>query len=564
VLLLDPLESLQRLAADAQERTEDGNPNVTIVAIDEQALDLHGRLSDWGATRHADVIANLSEAGANVIIYDVLFGHRSADGDILWTPWEWETPLREAIFAAKYQDPPTRVILAAVGQGAPSLEDDGVVYETIVGPFDRLLIAGAIPAVANLITGDDGRVRHIPTVVLDGQGGVRGLEGFVRQEALPSMALAAAYGGRDVPQPIPLEGDNLDVLGVSVPLEEGQTMRINYVGGSDRFTTIPFNDALDGTFDPSLVEGHVVIVGLLASAADVHSVPLLGSAHGVEVHANALHTLLSARFLEPVADWVTFLTSVVFVFAAALVVPRLRLLFTFLGLIGVIVVYVLAGNVLYHSGQIIDFVDPPLALALATVAALVYREASERASQREMQDLFGSMVTILFTDVEGSTALTDRLGDARARALLREHERITREALKSHGGAEVKTMGDGFMTSFSSATKALECAIAMQRAFEERNTGHETRDTEIKVRIGLNAGEPIAEDDPEGRADLFGTAVNMAARIAAKADGGEVLASNVVRELVAGKGFLFNDRGDTELRGFEDPVRLYEVRWRAD
>ncbi len=76
--------------------------------------------------------------------------------------------------------------------------------------------------------------------------------------------------------------------------------------------------------------------------------------------------------------------------------------------------------------------------------------------------------TILFTDVEGSTALTQRLGDAKARQVLREHERMVREALKAHGGSEVKTMGDGFMASFSSATKALECAIAMQRAFAEQ------------------------------------------------------------------------------------------------
>jgi len=174
-------------------------------------------------------------------------------------------------------------------------------------------------------------------------------------------------------------------------------------------------------------------------------------------------------------------------------------------------------------------------------------------------DAPGAFRTILFTDVEGSTALTDRLGDAKARDLLHEHERITREALKAHDGSEVKTMGDGFMASFSSATKALECAIAIQSAFAERNR---TADEPIKVRIGLNAGEPIAEDDPGGRGDLFGTAVNMAARIASKADAGEILASNVVRELVAGKEFLFNDRGDTELRGFEDPVRVYEVRWR--
>ena len=79
------------------------------------------------------------------------------------------------------------------------------------------------------------------------------------------------------------------------------------------------------------------------------------------------------------------------------------------------------------------------------------------------------------------------------------------------------------------------------------------------MRIGLEAGEPIAEED-----DLFGTAVITAARIAAKAGGAEILTSDTVRGLVAGKGFLFADRGDTALRGFEDPVRLYEVRWRED
>ena len=214
----------------------------------------------------------------------------------------------------------------------------------------------------------------------------------------------------------------------------------------------------------------------------------------------------------------------------------------------------------------------------------------------------GAFRTILFTDIEGSTAMTQRLGDAKAREVLREHERIVREALKAHGGSEVKTMGDGFMASFGSATKALECAIVMQRAFAERNaslpahpealegraephplahpfdsaqdrasTGSARADRgvgasptgeAIRVRIGLNAGEPIAEDDPDGRGDLFGTAVIRAARIAALAQGGEILVANVVRELAEGKGFLFGDRGEVALRGFDDPVRVFEVRWR--
>jgi class 3 adenylate cyclase/pimeloyl-ACP methyl ester carboxylesterase len=163
------------------------------------------------------------------------------------------------------------------------------------------------------------------------------------------------------------------------------------------------------------------------------------------------------------------------------------------------------------------------------------------------------LATILFTDIEASTALTQRLGDAGARDVLRTHERIVRNALRAHGGSEVKTMGDGFMASFASATKALECAISTQRAFAEHN---ESAQEPIRVRIGLNAGEPIAEDQ-----DLFGTAVIRAARIAAIAQGGEILVANVVRELAEGKGFMFSDRGPVALRGFDDPVKVFEVRW---
>ena len=169
----------------------------------------------------------------------------------------------------------------------------------------------------------------------------------------------------------------------------------------------------------------------------------------------------------------------------------------------------------------------------------------------------GALRTILFTDVEGSTALTDRLGDAAARDLLRAHERLVREALRTHGGEEVKALGDGFMASFGSASSALECAVDIQRAVARANATHPA--TPIRVRVGLNAGEPIAE-----AADLFGTAVNVAARLAAGAAGGEILVANVVRELAAGKGFRFADRGEASLRGLAEPVRHWALDWTPD
>lgn len=169
-------------------------------------------------------------------------------------------------------------------------------------------------------------------------------------------------------------------------------------------------------------------------------------------------------------------------------------------------------------------------------------------------DVGEAPVVILFTDMESSTALTQRLGDGPAQELVRTHNDIVRDALRINGGSEIKHTGDGIMASFASPSRALESAVQIQRALAQYN--QDNPDAVINVRIGLNAGEPVREQN-----DLFGQAVQLASRICSQAEPGQILASNVVRELVAGKGFLFADRGSADLRGFEDPVRLYEVRW---
>lgn len=165
-----------------------------------------------------------------------------------------------------------------------------------------------------------------------------------------------------------------------------------------------------------------------------------------------------------------------------------------------------------------------------------------------------SLLTILFTDLVGSTELTQRLGDARAQDLLRTHNAIIRERLREHGGTELKTTGDGFMASFPSASRALDCAIAVQQALAAHNDGRKA--DAIVVRIGLNAGEPVAEEE-----DLFGTAVQAAARIAARARPGQILVSDVVRQLAAGKPFRFNKLGRVSLKGFRERLRLFEVAY---
>jgi class 3 adenylate cyclase len=161
---------------------------------------------------------------------------------------------------------------------------------------------------------------------------------------------------------------------------------------------------------------------------------------------------------------------------------------------------------------------------------------------------------ILFTDMVGSTDLTQRLGDAAAMAVLRRHDSIVREALAARAGSEVKHTGDGIMASFASVQDALRAAVRIQRGFASHNASRP--EARLRVRIGVSAGEPVAEGG-----DLFGAAVQLAARLCAYATPSTIVASSVIADLAIGKGFAFGDRREVQLRGFPAPIPACDVEW---
>lgn len=176
------------------------------------------------------------------------------------------------------------------------------------------------------------------------------------------------------------------------------------------------------------------------------------------------------------------------------------------------------------------------------IGAALYRDGSLDTAYR----------VILFTDITGSTSLTQRLGDREAMEIVRTHDRIVRDALAEHGGREIKHTGDGIMASFISPSQAVLCAIEIQKRVAEHS--REMPNLGFGIRVGMSAGEPVVENE-----DFFGAAVQLARRVCDKAEAGRIYASNVVRELCIGKGFSFADLGDHELKGFDGPIRLYEV-----
>jgi class 3 adenylate cyclase/tetratricopeptide (TPR) repeat protein len=189
--------------------------------------------------------------------------------------------------------------------------------------------------------------------------------------------------------------------------------------------------------------------------------------------------------------------------------------------------------------------------SIVAVADSVQRERPDIAAHAAPD----GTVTIAFSDIEDSTVLTERLGDQAWQELLRWHNALIRRELRAHGGYEVKTMGDGFMLAFRSARKGLDCAIAIQRAFAEQSAASGER---IRVRIGLHAGEAITDGG-----DFYGKNVILASRVAGQAQGGEILVSSLLRQLVESStdGSLFGVPRDLELKGLAGRHVVYAVRW---
>ena len=189
-----------------------------------------------------------------------------------------------------------------------------------------------------------------------------------------------------------------------------------------------------------------------------------------------------------------------------------------------------------------DLLDSFMGRSVANTggAALVPEATTE--TQRD-----SGVRTVIFTDIVGSTEMCSRHGDDAAMIMLGVHDRVVREALGANGGREVKHTGDGIMAAFLSAVGAVRSACAVQGALRDHNsTGPELP---VTVRIGIAAGEPVEQAD-----DLFGSTVQLAARLCAQAEPGQVLVSQVIADLCIGKNLRFTDAGHCQLKGFDGPI----------
>lgn len=188
------------------------------------------------------------------------------------------------------------------------------------------------------------------------------------------------------------------------------------------------------------------------------------------------------------------------------------------------------------------------------LSALVYKLMQKWIDPNKKGDAPG-VVTVMFTDIVGSTSMTETIGDKMAQEIIRRHNVIVRKALENNNGVEIKHTGDGIMASFAWATNALDAAIFIQKTIARYNREQPTMP--FHLRIGLNTGEPIVENN-----DLYGLTVQKAARICAEAAEDQILVASVLKELSAGKNYNFIDMGSFTLKGISEPQQLYSVVWK--
>jgi class 3 adenylate cyclase len=208
-----------------------------------------------------------------------------------------------------------------------------------------------------------------------------------------------------------------------------------------------------------------------------------------------------------------------------------------------------------HGAPLLEVAKESGAKGLLSASLAKLTTAALKEHPDLMKAALEGTVTIAFSDIEGSTVANERLGDRRWLEVLRTHNGIVREQLATHGGCEVKNLGDGFMLAFSSARKGVQCAVAVQQAFAAH--GEVNSEEAIAVRIGLHTGEVTKEEG-----DFFGADVALAARVAGAARGGQILVSDLVKELVESSGeFEFGRAKKTSLKGIGSQV-VYEVLWK--
>lgn len=558
-------------------RSSGPEARIVIVGIDEKSLDQLGHLPSWPRSYHAHLIDVLTEAEARVVVFDILFSE----------PALGDEQLAETIKDAG------NVILPIVYASAQN-ESTGVGESMEPGSFIRSLSifeeGAAALGHANVLPDEDGVVRRLPLTIRNGE---------VYEPAL-ALATVAKYLRRPQAIESPIENNRLSFAGRSIPLDDANGMLINYVAGSADagapvgFQTVSYVDTLRGEVDPAIFQDKIVVIGATASGlGDILWTPTGRMMNGVEIHANAIRTILTGDFLRSAPSNITIALIMVLALLCGLLVLRLRVLWVTLSAFFICVAYFLMAFSFFDKGIMLNMVYPPLAILGTFVGVNLFNITAERSEKREITKTFGRYVsssvvegiltaleegdlnlegqqqevTVAFADVRGFTSMAENMQPEELVRVLNIYLSVVIKEVLRHEGMINKFGGDSVMAIWNVPTRceghallATKAAIDAQHAIRELQQSDAAL-PKVDFSIGINTGKAVAGNlGSEDRLEysVVGDVVNIAARLTSLAEGGKVWIGSDTYDLIRDY-CVAKPLGTLELKGKRELIRAYEV-----
>jgi adenylate cyclase len=619
--LLPALDQLQELATDATLfRLREGNVahRVAMVQIDDASVAAlrtpYGRVFSWPRSIHAQVLRNLAAAGARVVVFDLLFdstGCIGVDPAAGGTVCADDAALAGAIAAVTA--PSARasgVVLAASGnppEPGPQPEPGAFEFEDVLSPLPALTAAGAVTGHVQAAPDNDGTVRRLPLVI------------SVRGQALPALSMQAAAAFLRRPRPFDaVEPSAVLFAGRRIPTDDHVQTRVNFAGppshrpaltGAVTVPGVSYVDALNNTFDRSLVEDRVVFVGVTALGfADDFWVPTSRAGvkmAGVEIHAQAAEMILQGSYLADQDPLITVLAilSLSLLTGAILVrwqpvLAAFTALFCFAVYVVLAIFYGLSSEQQVNQSStftILNAVFPGVAMLGTTLGVMFYRIVFEEAEQRATRGAMGKYLsptvlqevlrdpatlhlggqkremTVLFSDIRGFTTLSERIEPELLVHFLNEYLTAMTELIFEQEGVLDKYRGDGIMAFWGApsdqpdhARRACHAADAMARRLPELQQAWTALGLpKLNIGVGINSGTmTVGNVGSKQRFDytVVGDAVNTAARLeeANKEYRSQILIGETTRRMVEGD-FTTRSLGLVQLRGLSASSEIHEL-----
>jgi adenylate cyclase len=580
VLLVQPFYSINLWFSDQLFTSEPPSPNIVIAGIDDNTLEAYGRWADWPRSLHAQAIANLCRAGAKVIAFDVIFADTSPDDEMLAT-------------AMTKGD---NVVLAAVGTQLVSQARGEITYDNFLLPTASLEQAASSIGHANVIPDGDGTVRRLPLIVKSSS-----------RQVYPALTLAVLYRlfSMPLPQEYLLKNGAVNLLARDIPVDTSYRLRINFSADNEQRPYVSYGDVISGNFDQSLVKNKIVLIGMTATGEpDTWAIPTSASKiPGVFIHAAAMDTILTARFLTESSTIITLMIMLLLVGITAFALPRCGTrhwtdIAKGVGITGgLFVAYLIAGFFTFDRGYILDLFYPLLLLPVVYVGNIIYIVVTEQSDKRFVKELFGRyispqiakeivsradagqlrlggeqrQVSVLFADIRNFTQISEQLSPEDTVKMLNTYLSVVADAVVQHDGLVNKFGGDNIMAVWNAPQSQPEHALlAVKAAWEAQQKVAELQRSDsrllpVQFGIGVNTGIALAGNvGSVGRTEytVIGDSVNTASRICSSTPGGEVWIGAETYDQT--KDYIETEKLEPQsLKGKAAPVTVYRVTaWR--